>query len=151
MTLLSRRTFWMLGIAVLCVSSGATAETTPAPAPDAAAADQQTVVGEIIDPAAYLKDGRHGADATEQTYTAVDGGQTLAILENGTNNLYLLLAEQTGEDPNELAYDYVNQQVTAKGRIYEKGGVRGFVAASVEPVAPPAAASTAPTAPATQN
>ena len=126
------------------------AATTPAPS----AEGQQTVVGEVVDPAAYIKDGTRGADATEKTYMAVDGGQTLAILENGTNNLYLLFAEQTGEDPNELAYDYVNQQVTAKGRVYEKGGVRGFVAVSVEPVATPAAAAetpAAPVAPATQN
>ncbi len=95
---------------------------------------QRTLVGEVVDPAAYLKNGARGVAMTEQTYTAVDGGQTLALLEDGTGNLYLLLAEQTGEDPNELAYDYVNQRVTAKGAVFEKGGLRGFMAASVEPV-----------------
>lgn len=116
------------------------AEEAAATAPGAA---DITVVGEVIDPAAYLKDGKHGVEMTEETYTAVDGGQSLALLETGTGNLYLLLAEQNGEDPNELVYDYVNQQVTAKGRVYEKSGIRGFVAASVEPVA---AATPAPDA-----
>ncbi len=141
-----RRIAFLAGFAVICAASPVNAENEPAiPAP--AAADQQKVVGEVVDPSAYLKEGRHGAEMTEQTYTAVDGGQTLAILENGTNNLYLLLAEQTGEDPNELVYDYVNQQVTAKGRIFEKGGVRGFVATSVEPVTQATPAAAAPAAP----
>lgn len=138
----SNRIFWALGFLMLSLTAPAGAENPPAPAAAPAAADQQTVTGEVVDPAAFLKEGRRGADATEQTYTAVDGGQTLAILEDGTNNLYLLLAEQTGEDPNELVYDYVNQQVTAKGRTFEKGGLRGFVATSVEPVAQAAAAAT---------
>ena len=115
------------------------------PAAAAPGAADVTVVGEVIDPSAYLKDGKHGIEMTEETYTAVDGGQSLAILETGTNNLYLLLAEQNGEDPNELVYDFVNQQVTAKGRVFEKGGIRGLVAASVEPVA--AAASAAASSP----
>lgn len=115
--------------------------STPAPT-----TDQQTITAEVVDPSSYLQEGRHGAELSEQTYSAVDGGQTLALLENGTGNLYLLLAEQAGEDPNELAYDYVNQQVKAQGKVYERGGVRGFVATSIELVAPaaptPAAAST---------
>lgn len=126
-------------IQALLYAENAAPASTPAPAEE-----QRTVVGEVVDPAAFLKDGRRGVEMTEQTYTAVDGGQTLALLEDGTGNLYLLLAEQSGEDPNELVYDYVNQRVTAKGRIYEKGGLRGFMATSVEPIAsttsaPPAA------------
>ena len=47
--------------------------------------------------------------------------------------------EEPGEDPNELAYDYVNQAVTVTGAVYERGGLRGIVAESVEPLAGPAA------------
>lgn len=114
------------------------------PAEDAAQpvkTDEKTFVGEIIDPAAYLKDGRHGIEMTEQTYTAVDGGQTLALLEDGSGNVYLLLTEEAGEDPNELAYDYVNQQVKVVGRVYEKGGLRGLIPSTVDPVAATAPAS----------
>ena len=114
--------------------------STPAPA-----AAQQTLIGEVVDPAAFVKDGSRGVEMTEQSYTAVDGGQTLALLEEGSGNLYIFFAEQTGEDPNELVYDYVNQRVTAKGTVYEKGGLRGFVAVSVEPASSetPAAAAAA--------
>jgi len=112
--------------------------------PVAVGAQERTVTGEIVDPAGYLKDGHHGSDLVEQTYEAVDGGQTLAVLEDGTGTLYLLLAEQPGEDPNELAYDYVSQQVNVRGAVHERGGLRGIVAASIEPLTPavqPAAAS----------
>ncbi len=130
---------------VSVVHSSLCAENAPAPA---SPADQQVVTGEVVDPASYLKDGHRGTEMSEQTYAAVDGGQTLALLQDGTNNLYLLVAEQAGEDPNELAYDYVNQQVKAVGRVYERGGLRGFAATSIEPAVPvtpkPAAASALP-------
>ena len=119
----------MLVIATLAMAGGVMAQET------------KTLKGEIVDPSTYLKDGRHGPELEDQTYEAVDGGQTLALLEDGTGALYVLLGEEPGEDPNELAYDYVNQQVTVTGTVYERGGLRGIVAASIEPVAPPANAA----------
>jgi len=113
--------------------------------PLAAAAQEggsQTLRGEIVDPAGYLKDGKRGPDVVEETYEAVDGGQSLALLaEDGT--LYLQLAEQPGEDPSELAYDYVNQPVAVTGPVYERPGLRGIVPLTVEPLTPaePAPAS----------
>lgn len=98
------------------------------------AATPQTLQGEIVDPAAYLKASQRGAEATEQTYEAVDGGQTLALLEEGSQMLYLLLAEESGEDPNELAYDFVNQQVRVQGAVHERGGMRGIVVTAIEPL-----------------
>jgi hypothetical protein len=102
---------------------------------DALAQETKTLQGEIVDPASYVKDGRHGLEMEDETYEAVDGGQTLAVLEQGTGTLYLLLAEEAGEDPNELAYDYVNMEVAVMGTVYERGGLRGIVATSIEPVA----------------
>ena len=99
--------------------------------------DATTIQGEVVDPAAYLQEGRHGSDLAEQTYEAVDGGQTLALLEEGTDNLYLLLAEKPGEDPNELVYDYVNQKVKVAGHVYQRGGVRGVVVSTVTPLEAP--------------
>jgi hypothetical protein len=97
-------------------------------------AQAQALQGEVVDPAIYLKEGRRGLEAEDETYEAVNGGQTLCLLEEGTGTLYLFLAEEPGEDPNELVYDYVNQQVKVTGTLYERGGVRGIVATSVEPV-----------------
>ena len=111
------------------------------------AAEERTIQGEVVDPAAFLKEGRHGAEAENQTYEAVDGGQTLALLEAGTETLYLFLAEEAGEDPNELVYDHVNKQVTVTGSVYERGGMRGIVATAIQPVEPataPAASTPTP-------
>ena len=132
-------------IAATCVAAGCLAGL--ARAEDAPPAAASTLKGEVIDPAAYLKEGAHGSETAEQTYEAVDGGQTLALLEEGTGAVYLFLAEEPGEDPNELAYDFVNQQVTVQGRVHERGGLHGIVPLSIEPVQAPSAESpaTAPT------
>ena len=116
----------------------------------AALAEPKTLQGEIVDPAAFLKTGAHGPEQEELTYEAVDGGQTLAFLEDGSGALYLLLAEEPGEDPNELAYDYVNRKVKVVGTVFERAGVRGLVIGSItptEPVTEPAAGSPAAAAP----
>ena len=108
-------------------------------------AEPKTLQGEIVDPATYLKTGEHGPEHEELTYEAVDGGQTLALLEDTTGHLYLLLAEQPGEDPNELAYDYVNRKVKVLGTVCERAGLRGIVIGSIAPVdANPADTTTAP-------
>lgn len=99
--------------------------------PQGFAEGEQVIQGEIVDPAAYLQDGSHGPERVNQTYEALDGGQTLALLEDGTDTLYLLLAEAPGEDPNELVYDYVNQRLTVTGTVYERAGLKGIVIQSV--------------------
>ena len=104
--------------------------------PPAFTQGEQTLKVEVVDPATYLKTAQHGPELTDQTYEAVDGGQTLALLDPQTNTLYLLLTEAAGEDPNELVYDYANQTVTVTGRVYERGGMKGIVVLSVEPPQP---------------
>ena len=108
-----------------------------AAAPAQAPTQEQTIQGEVVDPAMYLKEGQHGSTVSSQTYEAVDGGQTLAILDRATGDLYLLLAENSGDDPSGVVYDYINQPVVVKGRVYERGGMRGMVVTSAEPVEAP--------------
>ena len=107
-----------------------------APLPAAQAEQTITLLCEVVDPSLYLKEGRHGPELTDQTYNAMEGGQTLALLDPKTGALYLLLTEEPGEDPNELVYDYANQTVTVTGRLYERGGMKGIVVLSVEPPQP---------------
>lgn len=135
-------------LAVLLGIMGPAAQALTQIAPSDQQTEAATIQGEVVDPSTYLQEGRHGPELAEQTYEAVDGGQTLALLEDGSNTLYLLIAEQPGEDPNELVYDYVNQQVKATGRVYQRGGVRGVVLSTVTPIEP-AAALTPPASPAT--
>ena len=115
-----------------------TAATTPAVTATPSAVEatapmpEQTFQGEIVDPATYLREGRHGPETTAHTYEAADSGQTLALLTQDTQTLYLLLAENPGDDPNDLFYDHIGQHVTVTGRVYERGGLTGIVVSSVE-------------------
>jgi hypothetical protein len=56
----------------------------------------------------------------------------LALLDTANGTVYLLLAEEPGEDPNELVYDYANQVITVTGRVYEQGGLKGLVVLSAQ-------------------
>ena len=47
--------------------------------------------------------------------------------------LYILATDKPGEDPNKGLIDYVGQIVTAKGRVYSRGGATGIKITSVEP------------------
>ena len=122
-----RATRVMCGLAVGLVAG----LTAPSPSH---AQEERVIEGEVVDPAMYLKDGKHGPDLVEQTYEAVDGGQTLALLDEKAGILYLLVAEEPGEDPNELVYDYVNQKVKVTGKLHERSGVKGLVVVSVQPL-----------------
>jgi len=130
-----------LAAAVMLPTAQAAQEAAPVAEPSEAAAaaiphEERTFIGEIVDPAAYLKEGRRGPEAVSQTFEAVDGGQTLALLEDGADTLYLFLAEVPGEDPNELVYDHVNQRMKVTGQLYSRGGMQGIIASSIEPLEP---------------
>lgn len=124
-----------VAVCLLCAGLLAPSSSRAAEDPPPAGAEpgrSAVIAGEIVDPAGYLRDGLTGTDLVDMTYAAVEAGQTLAILEEGSKTLYLLLAETPGDDPNELVYDYVNQAVRVTGMFYERGGLRGIVPASVE-------------------
>ncbi len=101
----------------------------------------KSLQGEVIDPALYLREGRHGQEAEDLIYDAADSGQTLALLEDGTGAVYLLLAGEPGDDPNESAYEYVGRRIKATGTIYERGKLWGIVVTNVEPLEAPATPS----------
>lgn len=117
------RTRSLLLCSVLMLSTGLAAT--------AAAAESKTLTGEIVDPSLYLREGQHGSAVEETMYEAVDAGQTLALLEDGTQTLYLFIAGEPGGDPNDAVYDYVGKHVTITGSVYERGGLKGLVAEKV--------------------
>ena len=91
-----------------------------------------TLRGEVIDPALYLREGRHGLEVEDLAYDAADGGQTLALLEEGTETIYLFLAGEPGQDPNDLVREYAGRRISVTGPVYERGDLRGIVPVSVE-------------------
>lgn len=117
-----------LFVLMVCGVSGAWSEET------------RTIQGEVVDPALYLREDRHGKEVEDLIFDAVDGGQALALLEEDTKTLYLFLASEPGADPNELVYEYAGRSIKATGPVYERGGVRGMVVTDVEPLEGPAMA-----------
>ena len=107
-------------------------------------AEEITVKGEVIDPGLYLREGRHGPEIEEQIYDAVDGGQSLGILEDNTNTVYLCLAAQAGDDPNESLYEHAGRRVSVTGELYQRGGVKGVVVKTVQSLEPTPPEETVP-------
>lgn len=93
-----------------------------------------TVEGELIDPALYLREGRHGPDVADLISQAADAGRTLALLEDGTATVYLFLASESREDPNEFLYDHIGHRVSVTGFLYERGGLTGIVPTDILPL-----------------
>lgn len=132
--MLSHHRRLLRGTALLVVAAlwSASALNAQPPAPESGAGQELTIEGEVIDPASYLKEGVRGAEHTDETYEALDSGQTPALLETSTGTVYLFLASAPGEDPSSLVYDYVNQTVKVTGRVFERGGLRGIVPSDVQ-------------------
>lgn len=129
---MSRMVFVGFLISTVCLSS-----TTPALAQEeeeevAAEEAAATLQGEVIDPALYLREGRHGLEVEDLAYDAADGGQTLALLEEGTETIYLFLAGEPGQDPNDLVREHAGRSISVTGPVYERGDFRGIVPVSVE-------------------
>jgi hypothetical protein len=99
----------------------------------------KTIIGEVVDPGCWIVNGAKGASHKDCAIACAKAGQVLGILETKTQKLYILATDKPGEDPNKGLIDYVGQMVTAKGRVYSRGGATGIKIASVEPYSPPAA------------
>jgi len=99
----------------------------------------KTIIGEVVDPGCWIVNGAKGASHKDCAIACAKAGQVLGILETKTQKLYILATDKPGEDPNKGLIDYVGQMVTAKGRVYSRGGATGIKITSVEPYSPPAA------------
>jgi len=44
------------------------------------------------------------------------------------------LAEESGQDPNDLVYEYAGKRVRVTGAVYERGGLKGMIVTAVEPL-----------------
>ncbi len=116
----------------------AKAGTTAAPAAKkegeaAAKAGPRSIIGEVVDPGCWIVNGAKGASHKDCAIACAKAGQVLAILENKTQKLYMIATDKPGDDPNKGLIDYVGQTVTAKGRVYSRGGATAIKVTSVEP------------------
>jgi hypothetical protein len=99
----------------------------------------RSIVGEVVDPGCWIVNGVKGPSHKDCAIACAKAGQVLGILESKTQKLYILATDKPGEDPNKGLIDYVGQMVTAKGRVYSRGGATGIKITSVAPYSPMAA------------
>lgn len=90
------------------------------------------IIGEVIDIACYLDEGERGEDHKGCGIACAKGGQDLGILESNSGWIYGSIALNPGDDPNAKLMDYVAEVVKVKGKLFDRGGVRGIKVASVE-------------------
>ncbi len=91
-----------------------------------------TISGQVIDPACYLKQGKHGPDHKMCAQTCAKAGQSLAILEDKTGKIYVSLGAEMGDDPNAKIFSLAEEKVKVSGTVITKGGISGIVISKAE-------------------
>ncbi len=91
-----------------------------------------TISGQVIDPACYLKQGKHGLDHKMCAQTCAKAGQSLAILEDKTGKIYVSLGAEMGDDPNAKIFNLAEEKVKVSGTVITKGGINGIVISKAE-------------------
>ena len=75
-----------------------------------------------------------GGESHKQCATAcAKAGQAYGILDEKAGVLYQVLEGSPGTDPNKLLWDHVEQNVTAKGTVFEKNGMHAIIPSEVKP------------------
>lgn len=97
-------------------------------------AKETTITGQVIDPACYMKMNQKGPDHKKCAQTCAKSGQTLAILEDKTNKIYISLADEMGGDPNAKILDLAEEKVKVTGKVISMGGMSGIVISKAEKV-----------------
>ncbi len=88
-----------------------------------------TITGEIVDTRCYIGDDQDQKGPKHQACAVkcAKGGATLAILQDKTNNLYLIMPKEDGENPNTPFMEMVAERVMVNGKVFEVGGMRAII------------------------
>ena len=108
------------------------AGTAPQQAPGEAAAQEQTLTGEVVDVFCYLSHGEEGLGAKHAgcAKKCIKGGLPVAIKVG--DQLYLAsMADHTAA--NERLGDLAAKQVTVRGQVMERDGQHLIAISSIEP------------------
>ncbi|MBI4428738.1 MAG: hypothetical protein HY562_06430 [Ignavibacteriales bacterium] len=95
---------------------------------------EATIKGEIIDSKCYLTGmmGGKGEDHKDCAIACMKGGLPVAILEEKTGKVYVVVPAKGQKGANEALVQYAAETVTLKGMFIEKGGTKLFAYNSVE-------------------
>ena len=86
-----------------------------------------SLAGEVVDTACFMRSGHKGASHK----MCAEAGISLGILDEKTNNLYIVIPEM-GINPNDKLLAYVADHVVVTGLYHEKGGIAGIEIQNVE-------------------
>ena len=99
---------------------------------DMAASSPITVKGEIIDSACYLGMGAKGLSHKQCGIDCVKAGTPVAILEEGTGKIYVLMSNKDKTPLPQAVIDKMGETTTIKGTLYTAGGSQIIAVDSVE-------------------
>ncbi|OGU74698.1 MAG: hypothetical protein A3H45_13330 [Ignavibacteria bacterium RIFCSPLOWO2_02_FULL_55_14] len=95
---------------------------------------EASIKGEIIDSKCYLTGmmGGRGEEHKDCAIACIKGGLPVAILEEKTGNVYVVVPAKGQKGANVALVEYAAETVTLKGMFIEKGGTKLFAYNSVE-------------------
>jgi hypothetical protein len=121
--------------AALAVLLAFTASVAPMPAaaePAAAGPETASVTGEVIDLSCYVRAGMKGAGHADCAASCGKAGVPLAILEDESEKVWIVVSEKDMEPPNAKLLPFVAKKVTVTGKVYERGGQRIIAMSTVK-------------------
>ena len=90
-----------------------------------------TLKGEVIDQPCYDKGGKKGEAHKACALSCAKRGNQMAILEDGTNNVYSIEGDYA-DNKNEKLVPYVAETVEVKGTVSEKDGKKWVTISSIK-------------------
>ena len=88
-----------------------------------------TITGEVVDTRCYIGDDQDqkGPKHRACAVRCAKGGAALAILQDKTNDLYLIMPKEDGENPNTSFMELIAERVMVNGKVFEVGGMRAII------------------------
>lgn len=118
--------------AFLFVSSLAFAAEKPPHIGEKEMGKEATITGHVVDPACYVSMGLIGKSHKQCATACAKAGQAFGILDKKSGVLYQVIEGTPTTDPNKLLWDHVEQDVTVKGKVFEKNGMHAIVPEEVK-------------------
>jgi hypothetical protein len=97
----------------------------------AAAQDDLTVQGEVVDMACYMAKGSRGASHKACAQMCAKKGVPIGLLTDA-GELYLLLDDHNNPDPYDAAKKLAGERAEVNGKKFNKQGISSIVVSSVK-------------------
>lgn len=93
-----------------------------------------TIIGEVVDTRCYVGDDQDQKGSKHQKCATMcaKAGAALAVLQEKTNNLYLIMPKEDGENPNTEFIPFVAKNVLVSGKVFEVGGMKAIIPSAVK-------------------